>query len=232
MSIKSFFLCAVFCLANGAQAQTNTKAHNHGSQIFHAFRLDTAIGDDRSEWDLDGWIGSDTDRLWLKSENDTLGNDEDTEYWALYGRNISTFWDAQAGLRIDDSAEDHSFLALGVNGLAPYFFDTQAHIFVRDDGDLSARLRQENDLLITNRLILRPYVELNVSAQDDRSEGLGAGLTSLETGFQTSYAINRQFAPYLDVRFTQKLGKTADYAKQDGENPKENKVLLGLGWLF
>src|SRR3989344_339659 len=75
----------------------------HGSQIFHAFRLKTGYGGGKSgavaSWDFDGWVGGDDNKIWLKSEGEnTDGETEKVEFWALYSRNIATFWDAQIGL--------------------------------------------------------------------------------------------------------------------------------------
>ncbi len=41
--------------------------------MYHAFRLDMDAGENRdnesiANWDLDGWIGGDDYKLWLKSE--------------------------------------------------------------------------------------------------------------------------------------------------------------------
>lgn len=231
MCIRSFMTAALVLMATTTHAETMAP-HDHGGSVFHAFRLDTAVGDDAAEWDLDGWVGTDTNKLWLKSEGTRQSGETSAEYWGLYSRNIATFWDAQGGVRVDSGDFDHSYLTLGVTGLAPYFFETEAHVFVRDDGHVSARLHQENDLLVTNHLILRPYGELNISANRDISEDMGSGLTSAKLGFQTRYEVTRHFAPFVDVNLEQKLGETADIAKTNGHESQETKVMLGIGWLF
>ncbi len=215
--------------------------HEHPS-LFHAFTLETDAGRSNqggvAAWDLDGWIGSDENKLWLKSEGERVsGVLESAEVQALYGRNISAFWDAQIGLRQDFYRqslgwENTSYIVAGVNGLAPYYFETDAHLFVSDQGDVSARLRQENDVRLLQELILQPYAEANLYAQDVPEQAVGAGLATLQGGLQLRYEITRQFAPYVDVNYTRKFGETASLAHQAGESRGEAVAMLGLRLRF
>jgi|GEM_PF-7071648 len=156
-------------------------AHTHGGQSFHAFTLEADFGGSRngpvSSWDLNGWIGGNTNKLWLKSEGEYVdGAYEGAEFWAMYSRNIATFWDFQAGIRHDTRPRSTSYAVLGFAGLAPYFIETEAHLFLSDDGDVSARLRGETDFLFTQQLILQPYMEGNLYAQDVANQEIGAGI--------------------------------------------------------
>lgn len=213
-------------------------AEEHGQQIFHAIRLETDVGASRegtlSTWDLDGWIGGDINKLWLKSEGESLEGKtpERAEYWAMYSRNVATFWDAQVGIRYDDQPNSTAYLVTGFEGLAPYLFETEAHLFVSEDGDVTARFRQENDLLITQKLITQPYFEVNFSAQDVPEQEMGAGLTSGEIGIQTRYEITRKFAPYIDIRHEHKFGETSSIAKKLGENQDDTIASIGLRLMF
>ncbi len=212
-------------------------AHAHGQELFHAFRLETDYGAGTegpvASWDFDGWIGGDYNKLWLKAEGEnTDGKTEQAEFWALYSRNVSTFWDFQAGIRHDIRPESTTYLVLGTEGLAPYFLDIEAHLFVSDEGDVSARMRGETDFLITQRLILQPYAEINLSAQDVPELGIGAGLTEGEIGLQTRYEITRKFAPYLDLRYERKFGETSSNAKDEGEDNDAFIAAVGLRFMF
>jgi len=217
-------------------------ADMHKDGVYHNFVLETGLsrrhGADTAQWDLDGWIGGDRDKLWLKSEGEIAsGKTEKAEAWALYSRNIATFWDAQAGLRYDvkpdlPGAKAHTYLVGGVTGLAPYWFETEAHLFVRDDGAVSARLRQENEWLLTQRLIMKPRLEVNLNSRKDPVAGLGTGVTDASLGLQTRYEFRREFALYIDVTYRQKYGATADYARARGEKPNETRVSAGIRWMF
>ncbi len=209
----------------------------HGGGIFHMFRLETDVGMNKGDavqsWDLDGWIGTDENKLWLKSEGERNdGKLESAEFWALYSRNIATFWDAQAGVRYDNKPESTTYLTLGFNGLAPYWFETEAHLFISEHGDVSARLREENDFLITQKLILQPYVEVNLFAQDVHEQDVGAGIADGQIGLQTRYEFTKKFAPYVDVHYGRKFGETASIARSNGEDKDELVGAVGLRLMF
>ena len=211
--------------------------HDHGGAVFHAVRLETDMtrlnGKAQGHWDMDGWVGTDTDKLWLKSQGDSRGAQVDhSEIWAMYSRNVDTFWDVQAGVKQDLAPHPDTALGLGVMGLAPYFFETQAHVFVNGDGVLSVRLRQENDVLLTNRLIVKPYAELNARDRAQPAQWTGAGLSDIQAGLQTRYEITRAFAPYVDWHYQQMLGRTAQYGAGHDDRTLSNSVSLGVRWLF
>jgi copper resistance protein B len=209
----------------------------HGGGIFHMFRLEADAGVNRGDsvqsWDFDGWIGTDENKLWLKSEGERNdGKLEEAEFWTLYSRNITTFWDAQAGIRYDTKPESTTYLTLGVNGLAPYYFETEAHLFISEHGDVSARLREENDFLITQKLILQPYAEINLFARDVPEQDVGAGIADGKIGLQTRYEITRKFAPYVDIHYGRKFGETSSIAKSNGEDNDELVGAVGLRLMF
>ena len=238
-NIMTLFLASV--LAQPAWAADHSAhadmAAEHGGGIFHMFRLETDVGtneDDRvASWDLDGWVGTDENKLWLKSEGEHVGDDlESAEVWAMYSRDIATFWDAQAGVRYDFEPDSTVYLTVGVNGLAPQYFETEAHLFLSEHGDVMARLREENDLLLTQQLIMQPYLEVNLSAQDVEEQDIGAGVTDGKVGLQTRYEFTRKFAPYVDVHYGRKFGETASIAESKDEEKDELVGAIGLRLMF
>lgn len=212
-------------------------AEEHGGSIFSMYRLEMDTGGGSqgaySSWDLDGWTGTDENKLWLKSEGSfERGKQEDGELWAMYSRNVATFWDAQAGVRQDFGPDAQTYAVLGFTGLAPYYFETEAHLFVSSKGDVSARLRQENDFLLTQKLILQPYAEINLAAQDVPEREIGAGLTDGKAGLQTRYEFTKKFAPYVDVHYGSKFGETSAIAKSHGEDTNGLVGTVGLRLMF
>ena len=123
-------------------------------------------------------------------------------------------------------------MTLGFNGLAPYYFETEAHLFISDEGDVSARLREENDFLPTQKLILQPYAEVNLFAQDVPEQNVGAGIADGEIGLQTRYEITKKFAPYIDIHYGRKFGKTSSIAKSNGEDKEELVGSAGIRLMF
>ncbi|MEN6318471.1 MAG: copper resistance system multicopper oxidase [Syntrophaceae bacterium] len=209
----------------------------HGAGIFHAFKLEvgggSSDGNGTVDWNFDGWIGTDENKLWMKSEGNRInGKTEQAEFRGMYSRNISIFWDAQIGIRYDMEPTSLTYFLLGVEGLAPYFVEVEAHLFVSEDGDVSARLHLENDLLVTQRLILQPYLEADLYAQDVAERDIGAGLSHAEVGLQIRYEYTRKFAPYIDVKYERKFGETSAIAKSRGESNEAFVGTVGLRLMF
>lgn len=206
-------------------------------QSFHMVRgeVDTSQidGVDVLTWDGEAWIGGDTNRLWLKTEGDIEDGDvHDAEIQALWSRNIADFWDLQTGVRVDLEPAATAYLAFGVQGLAPYRFETEATAFLSEDGDLSARLHQSFDLHFTQRLIAEPYIEINAHAQDVLEHDIGAGLSDAQLGLQVRYEITRKFAPYVDLVWESALGETATIARANGEDIRIESARVGIRFWF
>lgn len=200
-----------------------------------ADRLEYQWGEDADTdaraWDVQGWIGGDYNRFWFKTEgeDEVRNGTQNAEVQALYARLISPFWYLQAGLRYDAQPKPtRNFGVVGVQGLAPYWFDVEATAFVSDDGDASARFEAEYDLLLTQRLILQPRIETNYAFSEVESAGVGQGFNDLELGLRLRYEIRRELAPYIGVNWNRKLGDTADLTRRAGEDPKNLAVVAGF----
>lgn len=196
-------------------------------------RLEAGFGDgpDTKRWDAQGWVGGDYHRLWLKTEGEGELNRaaESAEVQVLYSRTIRAFWDLQAGLRHDWRPNPaRSFATLGIQGLAPYWLEADAALFLSEDGDVSARLELEYELLLTQRLILQPRLEFDAAADAVPEYGVGDGLGSTEAGLRLRYEIRREFAPYIGISWTGLHGETADFAETAGGDDSRLQWLIGL----
>lgn len=190
-----------------------------------------ASGEDAYAWEGEAWWGGDIHRLVLKSQGEgEVGGDLDAaEVQALYSQAVSTYFQLQAGLRQDfGSGPDRTYAVAGFEGLAPYWFELEGAVFLSNKGEVTARLEGAYDLRITQRLILEPRGELNLSAQDVTALGLGAGLTDAELGLRLRYEIRQEFAPYMGVSYERKFGETADFARAAGGDPEETRLVLGV----
>jgi copper resistance protein B len=188
-------------------------------------------GPNRYLWDLQGWIGGDWNRFWYKVEGENLvgGETEKSQVEALYARLIAPFWHLQAGLRHDFRPRpERTYLALGVQGLGLFWFELEATAYLSEEGDLSARLETEYDLLITQRLVLQPRLETSFSATEVEELGVGRGFNEIELGLRLRYEIRREFAPYAGVTWTRLLGDTADLVAAQGEDKRRTAWLAGL----
>lgn len=181
--------------------------------------------------DVQGWVGTDASKFWAKIEGDGVvgGELEELEVQALYSRMISPFFDLQLGVRQDVSADEtRTHAVVGIQGLAPYWFEIDAAAFVSHAGDVTARVEAEYELLFTQRLVLQPRIELNAAFQDVEALGLGAGLSSAEAGLRLRYEFRREVAPYVGISWQRAYGGTADVARAAGAEVAGTSVVAGL----
>ena len=230
---------ALFDPAEMARSRGNLRRENgafSGSMIlFDLAEFQARPDGDGYRWESDAWFGGDIDRLQIKTEGEgSLGKPiEDFEVQALYSRAISPFWNAHIGLRHDIVPNpSRTYAVVGVEGLAPYWLHTTGQLFLSDKGDVRVRIEGSYDQRITQRLILQPRFELNLSAQDMPDIGVGSGLTSFEVGARLRYEIRREFAPYIGVEWSGKTGDTARYARLAGDKPNAVNFVAGIRFWF
>jgi copper resistance protein B len=182
-------------------------------------------------WDGQGWVGTDYDKLWIKSEGTLQSNGtlDDGQQQFLYSRAVTTSFDLQGGLRSDiDSRPTRNWAAFGIQGLAPYFFDLELTGYVSGEGHLAGKLEASYDLLLTQRLILQPQIEVNLYSKADPARLVGAGFSDIDTGLRLRYEFTRNFAPYLGVVYEGKFGQTASYARRVGESTGDFRFVFGV----
>lgn len=207
----------------------------HGGMSFSQIMVDIAelqIRDGREgyRWEGEGWFGGDIDRLVVKSEGEGNFGErvEDVEAQALYSRAIDPYFNLQAGVRQDFEPRGRTYAAIGIEGLAPYWFEVEAHGFLSTRGDLLGRVSASYDQRITQRLILQPRVEVNLAAQDVAASGIGAGLSDAEVDLRLRYEIRREFAPYVGISHSARIGRTADFARARGEDASSTSLVIGI----
>lgn len=192
-------------------------------------------GHDGYRWDGEAWFGGDINRLWLKSEGEGAirGGVEGAEVQALYSHAIGPYFNLQAGIRHDfRPSPTRNYATIGFQGLAPYMLEVGGALFLSTKGDLLGRLEGYYDQRITQRLILQPRVEFNLSAQDVPENRLGAGLTDAELGLRLRYEVRRQFAPYIGVSYLAQTGRTADFTRAEGKKPQTTSFVAGVRTWF
>ena len=195
-------------------------------------KLETAAGELWSTVRFEGqaWMGYDLNKLVLKSEIEQEDHDtESSDLELLYSRGVAPYWDFQAGWKRDfRPSPQRDWLALGFQGLAPYFFEVDATVYVNDSGDSSLQVSAEYELLLTQRLILSPELELVANGYNDEATGAGSGLSTVEAGIRLRYEIRREFAPYIGVHWEKLFGNTADFARVEGEDADDLALVLGI----
>jgi len=191
-------------------------------------------GDNPLVWDAEGWVGKDLHKLWIKTDGEYVdGKVEEMELQLLYSRAMAPFWDLQLGWRRDiRPTPERDWIAFGLKGLAPYYFDIDAALFVGESGRTAARLQAEYEFMLTQKLILVPEVELNLHGKDDSDTGTGSGLSDIEAGIRLRYEVRREFAPYIGLNWTRLYGNTADFAREEGEDVDDLQMVLGVRFWF
>lgn len=185
-------------------------------------------------WEGVAWIGGDIHRLWLRTEGEASeGEVESGSVEALYGRAISPWWDAVAGVRHDfGHGPSRTYAAFGVQGLAPYKFEVEATAFIGGRSRGGATLEVEYDTLLTNRLILQWVGEANLYLKDDPAVGVGSGLSTVEAGARLRYEFSRRFAPYIGIEWERAFGETADLRRGEGEPVNDTRLVAGIRFWF
>jgi len=207
--------------------------HAFKSLLFN--RLEYAVDSNTLTYDAQGWIGTTFDRLVVKAEGEVAdGRLEDSATDILWGHAITTFWDTQAGVRLGTDAEGTSrqWLAFGLQGLAPYWFEVDITGYLGEQGRTAVDVELEYELLITQRLILQPRTEISWYGDNDEVNGIGKGLSNVAIGVRLRYEFSRQFAPYIGVEWSGKFGQTADYAEATGEAESDTSFVAGLRFWF
>lgn len=210
----------------------------HDQRVFSYWLVDRLEWQDTEEgslgWEGLAWVGGDINRVWLRTEGEASdGEVESGNAEVLYGRSITPWWDAVAGVRHDfGHGPSRTYAAFGFQGLAPYKFEVEATAFVGANGRGGATLEAEYDTLITNRLILQWQGETTLYAKDDPEIGVGSGLSTIEAGARLRYEFSRRFAPYVGVEFERAFGETADLRRLEGEPTRDTRLVAGIRFWF
>lgn len=239
-------MLVILLAGSQAQAQKAPEFSNDimmDDQMLYFFMADRLefynVGANPIVLDAQGYIGKDLNKLWIEAEGEALTaeTEGETELEALYGRAISAYFDARAGIRYDiaynaDETRTRGFAVVGIQGLAPYLFEVDGNIFVSEAGDVSAALEAEYDFPITQRLWGQPRLETSVAVQEVPEWGVGSGFNDVQLGFRLRYEIVREFAPYLGISWNRQLGQTADFVRDEGGDPSTFGLVGGVRMWF
>ena len=213
-----------------AQMMQMDDRQRRGALLIDQLEWGEADGAGALNWNGQAWYGGDYNKLWLKTEGQHFdGTTRDADAEALWDHVFSRWWSLQTGARHDfPEGPARNWLALGVEGLAPYFFEVEATAYVGDAGRTAARLRAEYELLLSQRLIMQPYFEVNAYGQDDPQRQIGSGISDFQLALRLRYEIRREFAPYLGLAWMRRTGRTADFAREAGESADAVWAVLGI----
>ena len=216
--------------------------NEHGGQIYQTTKFD-------NEWimDEDGkgalgskietLIGTDENRLFIEANLEkSESNDPKYDVSALYSRNVAPFWDVQAGVRYSEDRNNNNSDrvdgVIGVLGLAPYFFETQAYLYGGENNFWGASFEVDRDFLLTQKLITQPYLEIGAVFSDDSNYAAKSGLSELKTGIKTRYEVTKRIRPFVDVAYQYEKGQKATTMQETTESEKGWKYGAGIELVF
>lgn len=198
--------------------------------LIDRFEMQNSSQGDVLDWNVESWIGRDLDRLWVRSEGERRGGDTDrAELELLWGRSFAPWWELVAGARTDFApGNERNWAAVGVHGLAPYRLDVEATAYLGSGGGTALRVETTYEVLVTNRWILTPLLELNWHGQTDRPREIGSGLSAGELGLRLRYELRREVAPYLGLTRERAFGRTADLVRAAGRDADDTRLVAGI----
>ena len=191
-------------------------------------------GDDALAWDAMAWYGGDYWKLAFEAEGEhNDGMTEESRSELLVDRIVARWWSMRAGIRHDAGfGPARDWLAFGVEGVAPYWFELAATAYLGEAGRTALRFEGRYEARLAQRLTLQPLLEIDAYGKSDPERALGAGLAKLEAGLRLRYEIRREFAPYIGVAWYRLLGDTADIAKSTAQDTDDVTFVAGLRLVF
>jgi copper resistance protein B len=197
--------------------------------LFDQLEYVRAHGRNGMAWDAQAWFGRDYDKIWFKSEGEQIKGAIDGRVEGLWSHAFAAFWDWQLGVRHDfGQSPSRQWLAFGVQGTAPYWFDVEATGYAGPGGRSAVRLKTEYTFRLSQVTFLSPELEANAYGKSDPARGIASGLSDVSLGLRLRYEIRREVAPYIGVAWTRKLGNTADLSRRAGEYVSERQVVAGV----
>ncbi|CAA9891181.1 Copper resistance protein B [Candidatus Methylobacter favarea] len=207
---------------------------NQGSLLVDRLESQTKRNNTSVTYDWQAWYGPTYDRALIRAEGEIeSGTFKNARNELLWAHAVTAYWDTHLGVRYDSGkGTDRGWLAFGVQGLAPYWLYVEATAYVNEQGRTAFRLETEYDLLLTQKLILQPRIELNIYSRRDDTRDVSSGLSDLEAGLRLRYEIVRELAPYVGFEWSGRFGSGADNIRVAGKDAEETRFVAGVRFWF
>lgn len=237
---------AVVCSATVAQETPSdwpkpVKEYYTGRVLFDRLEYTRTNNEENvGVWDMVGWYGGDTHRLYVKSEGENKQDDgqptniERAEL--LVSKLIMPFWELQAGIGtrgfLSSDSNMENYAVISFYGLAPYQFEMDNSLIINEDGDVSFSVEAEYEIRVTQTSFLQPRLALSGSLSESERFERPSGFNSVRLGLRYRYEFSREFAPYIGVYWSRNLGNSADAARSNDESVSETGIVLGARFWF
>jgi len=191
-------------------------AHGDENVLFNKIIIDRLeVSDQQAQaWEAQAWLGNDAQKFWFKSEGERVDQQiKNSEFQFLYDKPIADFWDLQLGWRRDVKPDNQDWFVLAVQGLAPYWVESNLALFIGDSHRVSLRAKGEYEFFITQQWVFIPEAEVNMGNEESNTR----------VDLRMHYSVNKQLMPYVGIQW-QKNWKP--------DEAIERSVVLGLRTWF
>lgn len=226
---------------NPADWPQPVKEYKTGTILFDRFEY-TRTNDEENigVWDMIGWYGGDTYRLYFKSEGENMQDDgEPTDLERaelLASKLIAPFWEFQIGVgtrgTLSSELNMENYAVISLYGVAPYQFEMDNSIAVNEDGDISFSVEAEYEIRVTQTSFLQPRLALAGSLSESERFDRPSGFNSIRLGLRYRYEFAREFAPYAGIYWSRSLGNSADIARNSDQSVSETGFVVGARFWF
>jgi copper resistance protein B len=202
---------------------------------FYGDRIEVSPEGGGFAWDVSAEIGSQAHRLWLASagEGGFHGGLGYVEAQALYSHPILDAGLAlQAGVQRDFLRPHRTYAVVGMQGNVTEPLYIGAFFYLSTKSEVTGSLYAYYDWEPVRNLVFQPYAGIDLAASDMPVLGLGRGATALELSARLRYRIAEAFAPYVGLSYNRLLGRTADLARQSGDEASSTSLVLGIRSYF
>jgi copper resistance protein B len=180
-------------------------------------------------WDAAAWYGGDIHKVWFETEGGRAAGDTHARVELLWDRVATRWWNTRVGVRRDTgNGPSRDWAAFGIAGMAPGFIEVEASAYVGESGRTALRVQADYDILLTQRLVLHPEIEINLYGRDDPARLVGSGLSDVDAGLRFRYEVRREIAPYIGLAWKRRVGDSASFARARGEDASEWRWIAGI----
>lgn len=218
----------------GASRPELADAHALASVLVENLEATRVDGTTSVPYDIEAWLGRTYERAVLKAEGDIeSGEIADGRTELLWGHAFAPYWDTQLGVRYDSGeGPNRSWLAFGIEGLAPYWFELEVTGYVGESSRTALRIDASYDMLLTQKWVLQPRLEANFYGKRDVERGLGSGLSDVSVALRLRYELRRELAPYVGIERLDQYGATEDLVRAVGGDPSDTRIVAGIRFWF
>lgn len=185
---------------------------------------------DKRKLDANAWVGRDQSRWVVDMEVERDDDESERLRWEVFNRRpIAPFWDIEIGYRQDNlPGTAASWFKVGIDGLAPYFIETDIGLYVRD-GQVELDVDLEHELPLSADWMLVSGLEWVAAMESDRDRKQGQGVNYTEVMLRLQYERHKNLHPYIGLYSKHLYGQTADLHAEDST---ETSFVLGISAWF